>query len=104
MNHLKSNGVHLDVAMDEGGAILNVKVDKVIDGHLAGVGIAEKGHVDFEISTFAKGGHSSQPPKHTAVGKLADVIKDIENHQFDAELSPMMMQLFDKIGRKKAEK
>ena len=66
MQWFKDRGIRLDSVIDEGGAILSVKVDKVIDGHLAGVGIAEKGHVDFEISVNAKGGHSSQPPKHSA--------------------------------------
>ena len=66
MRWFKANGIRLDSVLDEGGAILEAKVDKVIDGHLAGVGIAEKGHVDFEISVNAKGGHSSQPPKHSA--------------------------------------
>ena len=67
MRWFKERGIKLDSVLDEGGAILEAKVEKVIDGHLAGVGIAEKGHVDFEISVNAKGGHSSQPPKHSAL-------------------------------------
>lgn len=93
------NGIHLDCVLDEGGAILPVNVNGVLNKNLAGIGIAEKGYADFEIAVTAKGGHSSQSPNHTALGYLADVIKDVEKHQFKAELSPMMMQLFDKIGR-----
>ena len=93
------NGIHLDSVLDEGGAILPVNVKGVLNKNLAGIGIAEKGYADFEIAVTAKGGHSSQSPNHTALGHLADVIKDVENHQFKAELSPMMMELFDKIGR-----
>ncbi|MDR1629199.1 MAG: M20/M25/M40 family metallo-hydrolase [Oscillospiraceae bacterium] len=99
MKVLKSRGVHLDAILDEGGAILPVKVKGVIDKNLAGVGIAEKGYVDFEISVNAKGGHSSQPPKHTALGELADVIKDIENNQFKAKMIPMVQQMFTTVGR-----
>ena len=95
----KEQGIHLDCVIDEGGAILPVEIGGVIHKNLAGIGVAEKGYADYEIAVNAKGGHSSQSPNHTAIGKLADVVKDIENHQFKAELTPMMMELFDKIGR-----
>ncbi len=97
---LKERGVHLEAILDEGGAILPVHVGKLLDVNLAGVGIAEKGYADFEISIDAVGGHSSQPPKHTALGKMANVIRDLENNQFKAELTPMMQELFDRIGRR----
>lgn len=98
-NYLKEKGVHLDAIIDEGGAILPVEVKGVINKHLAGIGVAEKGYADVEVAVTAKGGHSSQAPNHTAIGHLADIIKDIENHQFKAKMSPMMRELFDKIGR-----
>lgn len=97
--YFKDNGIKLDCIIDEGGAILPVNVKGIINKNLAGIGIGEKGYADFEIAVNAKGGHSSQSPNHTAIGKMADVVKDIENHQFKAQLSPMMVELFDKIGR-----
>ena len=99
MRWFKEKGIKLDSVLDEGGAILEAKVDKVIDGHLAGVGIAEKGHVDFEISVNAKGGHSSQPPKHSALGELSRIICKLENNQFKAELPPQLYSLFNEIGK-----
>ena len=99
MRWFKERGIKLDSVLDEGGAILQVKVDKVIDGHLAGVGIAEKGHVDFEISVNAKGGHSSQPPKHSALGELSRIVCKLENNQFKAELTPQLYSLFNEIGK-----
>lgn len=99
MRWFKANGIKLDSVLDEGGAILEAKVDKVIDGHLAGVGIAEKGHVDFEISVNAKGGHSSQPPKHSALGELSRIVCKLENNQFKAELTPQLYFLFNEIGK-----
>ena len=97
--YLKEKGVHLDAIIDEGGAILPVNVKGVIYRHLAGIGVAEKGYADVEVSVTAKGGHSSQAPNHTAIGHLADVIKDIEGHQFKAKVSPMIRELLDKVGR-----
>ncbi len=99
MRWFKDRGIKLDSVLDEGGAILEAKVDKVIDGHLAGVGIAEKGHVDFEISVNAKGGHSSQPPKHSALGELSRIVCKLENNQFKAELTPQLYSLFNEIGK-----
>ena len=100
METLKARGVHLDCIIDEGGAILPINIKGVLNNkQLVGIGVAEKGYCDYEISINAKGGHSSQPPKHSALGELADVIKDLENHQFDAELMPFITELFSKIGR-----
>lgn len=97
---LKERGIHLDSVLDEGGAMLPVNVKGVIDNKLlAGIGIAEKGYADYEISLRGKGGHSSQSPKHTAIGKMADVIKDIENHQFKSHLSDNVFELFTEIGK-----
>ncbi len=97
---LKEQGVHLEAVLDEGGAILPVNVDGVISCNLAGVGVAEKGSVNYEISVNSKGGHSSQPPKHTALGHLAGVIKDIENHQFKATMPDFVYELFTNIGKR----
>lgn len=99
MNWFKEHGIKLDSVIDEGGAILPVNVKGVINSNLAGVGIAEKGHVNFEISVDAKGGHSSQPPRHTALGELSRIVCNLENHQFKAELTPQLKALFTEIGK-----
>lgn len=100
MNYLKGKGVRLDCVLDEGGAMLPVNIKGVIKNkYLAGIGIAEKGYSDIEISVPAKGGHSSAPPKHSAVGELANVIRDLENHQFKAAFSENMKMLFESIAR-----
>lgn len=100
METLQSRGIHLDSVIDEGGAIIPVNIKGILENkNLVGVGIAEKGYCDIEISVNAKGGHSSQPPKHSALGDLADVIKDLENHQFKAEIMPFVSDLFSGLGR-----
>lgn len=97
---LKSRGIHLESVIDEGGAILPVNVKHIMENKsLAGIGVAEKGYADFEISVSAKGGHSSQPPKHSALGKLSEVVLKLENNQFKSKLTPMMFKLFSAIGR-----
>ena len=100
MKTLKERGIHLDCVLDECGAIIPVNVKGILNNkELVGVGIAEKGYTDFEITVTAKGGHSSQPPVHSGLGELANVIKDLENHQFKAELLPFVKELFSNLGR-----
>ncbi|MBQ5969769.1 MAG: M20/M25/M40 family metallo-hydrolase [Clostridia bacterium] len=100
MRYLRDRGVHLDCVLDEGGAMLPVHVPGVLNHkYLAGVGVAEKGFIDIEIAVNAKGGHSSQPPKHSAVGVLANVIRDLENHQFKASLNTNMKALITAVGK-----
>ncbi|MCL2300929.1 MAG: peptidase dimerization domain-containing protein, partial [Firmicutes bacterium] len=83
-----------------GGAMLPVQVKGILEGVLAGVGVAEKGHCDIEVSVNAKGGHASQPPNHTALGELAEVIRRLEKHQFKAKMTPLMSNIIDSAGRR----
>ncbi len=99
METLKARGVHLDSTLDEGGAILPANVKGILKGNLAGIGIAEKGNTDLKITVHAKGGHSSQPPQHTGVGMISDVVHDLEKHQFKAKMLPMVTDMFTLIGK-----
>ncbi|MCR5207975.1 MAG: M20/M25/M40 family metallo-hydrolase [Eubacterium sp.] len=96
---LEEMGVQLESVLDEGGAILDLNVPYVINNKLAGVGIAEKGYCDFEISVDAKGGHSAAPPKHSALGELSKAILDLENHPFKARITPEMKVIVDTAAR-----
>lgn len=100
MKTLQDRGIHLDSVMDEGGAIIPINVPGVINNKsLVGVGVAEKGYTDIEIVVNAKGGHSSQPPVHSALGRLATAISDLEKHQFKSYFNENMKILLDSIGR-----
>ena len=97
---LESRGVHLDSVIDEGGAMLSAKVKGLLDANLTGVGVAEKGYADFEITVKAKGGHSSQPPEHTAIGILSEKVLKLEKHQFKSKMLPFVYNLFSDIGKR----
>ncbi|MGN1122856.1 MAG: M20/M25/M40 family metallo-hydrolase [Eubacterium sp.] len=97
---LEERGVHLDSVVDEGGAMLNAKVKGILDANLTGIGVAEKGYADFRITLKAKGGHSSQPPKHTAIGMLSKKVINLEKHQFKAKLLPFVNNLFNDVGKR----
>lgn len=100
MTTLKNRGIILDSVIDEGGAIIPINVPGVLPNkHLVGIGVAEKGYSDIEIVVNGKGGHSSQPPKHNALGQLACAIKEIEDHQFKSSFNQLMNDLMDAVAR-----
>ena len=100
MMTLKNRGIELDSVIDEGGAIIPINVPGILPNkHLVGIGIAEKGYSDIEIVVNGKGGHSSQPPKHNALGELARAIQALEDNQFKSSLNQLMKDLLDAVGR-----
>lgn len=96
--HLKSKGVQLDWTLDEGSMVL----DGVVPGLeplLASINVAEKGYVTLELTARAPGGHSSLPPRDTAVGRLAKAIAKLQDNPVPGGLTGVSAAFFDKIGR-----
>lgn len=94
--YLAEQDIRFEFVLDEGGAV----TEGLIPGPeqpVALVGVAEKGFVNLRLTVNAKGGHSSQPPKHTAAGILSQAIVNVEAHPFDADLTFFEM-MFDAIG------
>lgn len=94
---LRSRGVELEYILDEGGAITHGILPRV-SAPVALVGIAEKGYVSIELIVLSKGGHSSMPPKHTAIGILGAAIRNLERNQFPAEIKGATRKLFKYVG------
>ncbi|BFT30995.1 M20 family peptidase [Alteromonas sp. D210916BOD_24] len=92
----ESQNIEFEFVLDEGGAItrgLMVGTDSTV----AVVGIAEKGYANIRLTVDDKGGHSSQPPQHTAVGVLSQAIVKLENNQLDTDFQ-FIQKTFEKIG------
>jgi carboxypeptidase PM20D1 len=75
-----------DWVLDEGGTITQGLVPGVAEP-AAVVGIAEKGYLDLELLAADAGGHSSTPPAHTAIGRLAAAIERLEDNPFPARIA-----------------
>lgn len=88
--------ITFEFVLDEGGVVTQDIVPGTTQP-IALVGIAEKGFVNFKLTARGEGGHSSQPPEHTAAGLIAQAIVDIENHPFAAKLDFFEL-MFEKIG------
>ena len=55
-------------------------------GRVAAIGTAEKGYLDVALTTRGAGGHSSEPPDHTAIGELSAGLTRLEKDQFPASM------------------
>jgi len=74
---LKSRGVKLAWVLDEGLLVL----DGVLPGltkPAALIGLAEKGYATFFLSLDAAPGHSSMPPRHSAIGQMSAALARLE--------------------------
>ena len=85
---LESRGANPELVIDEGGALVQLGVPG-FRRPIAGVGIAEKGYLTVDVEARADGGHSSMPPRHTAIGLLARAITRLERHQFPPGVGPI---------------
>jgi carboxypeptidase PM20D1 len=74
---LERRGTAIESVLDEGGAIVQGAVPG-IETPLAMIGIAEKGSLSIDLSVVVVGGHSSTPPRHTAIGILAAALTRLE--------------------------
>lgn len=93
---LKERGVNAEFVLDEGGSITD-KILQGVESPVALVGIAEKGYLSLELTVEDAGGHSSQPPKNTAVGVLSKAITRLEDNPFPGGIKGITAQMFDKL-------
>jgi len=78
---LRSRGVHLAMVLDEGG-FYSHDIMPGLAVPTALVGIAEKGYLSLELIATGEAGHSSRPPKRTAVGVLSRALARLEADPF----------------------
>ena len=97
VDYLLQQKVHPEMIWDEGGEISENKT-KELGRPLAIIGIAEKGHVSFELSVHKEGGHSSIPEKETAIDILNTALYRLKNSPPPARLTPPVKGFLGRIG------
>lgn len=83
--------------LDEGGGVTHGIVPDV-QRPVATIAVAEKGYLSLELVAHAEGGHSSMPPKVTAVGLLAAAITRLEHERLSPRLTPIAQQGLELIA------
>ena len=94
---LRERGIELEFTLDEGGAVVSGVVPGV-ERPVALIGIAEKGYVNLRVTARAPGGHSSMPPRSTAIGRLARAIQRIEEDPMPARVAGPAALFLDEVG------
>lgn len=85
VEHLKAKGIHLAAILDEGGMVSQGSLPGV-EEPFALIGVTEKGYLTLEISAAGSPGHSSQPPRQTAVGVISRAIALLDDHPLQPRL------------------
>jgi len=86
-----------ECVIDEGGSIVH-GVMPGLAAPAALIGIAEKGYVSYTLSVEQPGGHSSTPPRHSAIGILSEAIAKLEANPFPGSMTGPARQMFDAFG------
>lgn len=94
---LGQRGVRPDFILDEGGIIAEGMVPGV-EPPVALISTAEKGYVSVELVAAAEGGHSSMPPRTTAIGKLAEAIRRLEENPMPARIDGATRRSFEYLA------
>lgn len=97
--YLEEKGVKALFALDEGSAV--IKNAPVIDRSAAFIGIAEKGYATLKVTAEAEGGHSSMPPRETAVVNLARAVTAINGAKFPLKLDGPGGEMIDVLAAEK---
>ena len=95
---LRNEGIQLYWSLGE-GSFVNKGFFPGIDKFIAPINVAEKGSANLLIVATAKGGHSSTPPKKTAVNILADALIKLENEPLPGSLEGLSAVMFDEVSK-----
>jgi carboxypeptidase PM20D1 len=82
---LRELGLHFEWMVDEGGMV--VSDNPLLAGRLmAMVNVAEKGYLTLTLEATGDGGHSSNPPLVSTIGRLSAALARIEANPFPPRL------------------
>lgn len=94
---LRGRGVRAEFLLDEGSAVLDGLVPGVTRP-VAAIMTAEKGYLTVRMTARDAGGHSSQPPRPTAVGRLARAVARVQDTPMPARLAPPVTDMLEQLA------
>lgn len=97
VERLASRGVQAEFILDEGLCVTEGLVPGM-KKPVALIGLSEKGYLTLRLTATSSGGHSSMPPRSTAVGSLARGLVELESHPFPAALTPQVREMFASLA------
>lgn len=95
----KDNKIQLEAVFDEGGTILTETYSSDIPQPVARIGLSEKGYLDLELSTQARGGHSAAPLAQTTIGIISKAISKLEEYHFSPIFAGPQKEFLENVER-----
>ena len=90
-------GLHFQWMVDEGGMILSDN-PLLPDRPVAMVNVAEKGYLTLTLVATGDGGHSSNPPRISTIGRLSKAMSRIEANPFEPRLVGPVEAMFETMA------
>lgn len=104
VEYLCEKNIRLEGVLDEGGCVIT-DVIKGVKPPIGVIGVGEKGYCDYVLTVGESkgggdsGGHSSMPPRHTALGQAGRLLCAMENNPMPARLTkPLEVMLMNAAG------
>jgi carboxypeptidase PM20D1 len=94
---LASRGIKLDFVLDE-GLLITDGIMKGLAKPAALIGVAEKGYATLVLSAQATPGHSSMPPRDTAIGMMSAALAKLEDHRLPMQIRATVSEMFDTLA------
>jgi carboxypeptidase PM20D1 len=94
---LASRGVRLDFVLDE-GLLITEGIVKGLDKPAALIGVAEKGYATLVLTAHSTPGHSSMPPRDTAIGMMSAALTRLEDNRLPAQVRGALSEMFDTLA------
>jgi carboxypeptidase PM20D1 len=95
--YFKDNNIRMAWSLDEGSMILKDVIGG-LKAPVASINVAEKGYLSLDIIARAEGGHSSLPPRDTAVSTLAKALVNLQSAPVPGGLSGVSREFFQGLG------
>ncbi len=91
-------GLNFEYILDEGMVLIEDALPG-LSKPVALIGTAEKGYTTLKLTArLPLGGHSSMPPRETAIGILSNAILKLQNNPFPANMDGPVASLFEYAG------
>jgi carboxypeptidase PM20D1 len=94
---LAARGVRLDFVLDE-GLLITEGIMKGLEKPAALIGVAEKGYATLVLTAHATPGHSSMPPRQTAIGMMSAALARLEDHRLPMHIRSTVAEMFDTLA------
>jgi carboxypeptidase PM20D1 len=94
---LAARNVKVEFVIDEGTLITQGLVEG-LESPVAMIGIAEKGIMTVSLKAHDQPGHSSMPPRDTAIGMLSEALARVERSPMPNAVSGVAAEMFDTLA------